>query len=97
MTTNNTQLDEILDALHHSHYDTIDGTDECKSSVSESKQAIFQWFAHDVIGENVSHLEFCGYQDNGGIPCDCGKLAINATKDEQRAILKKHGWIEGSK
>lgn len=44
------KLDDTLTEAHYAHYDSIDGTDECKAAISEAKRAIKDLFL-ELIGE----------------------------------------------
>lgn len=87
MTTNNTQLDKALNGLSSSvavnHASSLVNYSkkrrEDDESVEQAKQAILQWFAHDVIGEDTTNPQWEGDVEN-------------SLRAKQRAILKEHGW-----
>ena len=81
MTKNKTPtLDDLLQKIKH-------GDSKQYYSSEWGKQAILQWVADDVVGKDDWHGDRVnGYQRN------TVDTVRNKHRDEQRQILKDHGW-----
>lgn len=92
MTKNNTNgLDEIFST----HLNEIKAGHDDKL-----KQSIFQWFNDNVIGEDVVHtkwfIDITGeYDYYHPVKRPLVERHKNEHREEQRNILKQHGFIEG--
>ena len=89
-------LDEILNNFRQSSIiihaqGSVRGVDEdvraFKQSMEDANQEILQWVADDVVGKDDWHGDRVnGYQRN------TVDTVRNKHRDEQRQILKDHGW-----
>lgn len=79
-------LTEIL-----SNYKNVARSHESAMNQDQAKQAILQWVADEVVGKNILVVDVT-LKDNY-----VKKDAKNDLKDEQRQILKDHGWKPSDK
>ncbi|MFI2837573.1 hypothetical protein [Mycolicibacterium sp. PDY-3] len=84
-------LDEILDEFEK-FYVSIS---EHGIEKPDAKQAILQWIADEVVGNNI-HTSYCHHKPEvyNNPKCTCPYLDENNLKDDQHQILKNHGWQE---
>lgn len=90
MTHNTQGLDEILFELTwEQHKLGMDGHIPLSKNEHKAKQAILQWVNDEVIGKNELRQK---------LPTGGERLQIthrNRLRDNQRNVLKSHGWKEG--
>lgn len=92
MTSGNTQgLDEILSDMAFRCAGGI--TENGGKEYLPAKQAILQWVNDEVIGDNVrwNYTERMQYSTREADALDY-MFAVNRTKDDQRNVLKQHGF-----
>ena len=90
----NERLTEMLTKLHEAHYDTIDGTDGCKSSIDEAKADIRTLILEEIIGEDEEPDIPPTRHPNSKPGYSLRATVINKKLAEQR---KKLGGTHGTK
>ena len=85
MTKNKTlTLDEIFEQFWDDYDNALsDDSSSAQEYESRFRQAILQWVADTLIGNN---------ETQGFIATD----GANRLRDDQRQVLKDHGWVERS-
>jgi hypothetical protein len=77
-----------------------DAKNRMETDIAKAKQAILQWIADEVVGTDIEHTKW--FVDVTGeydyfhpVKRPLVERHKNEHRDEQRAILKQHGWKGG--
>lgn len=73
-------LDGIINDIRGDDYGGIN-----YGSYDEVKQDFLQWVADEVVGENIDLIQDSDALYSAGV-------GANAVRNQQRQILKDHGW-----
>lgn len=88
MTTDNTKLDETLEALVR-YVERGEANGRPVHFIADYKQSILQWVADEIIGSDVVPNMHDGLLNQV-------QTRLNALRKRQRNILKQHGWEDKS-